>query len=407
MYYVKEVIKNMKLTLKYKINLTKEQEDVLRDLCFYATKLYNTDNYMRRDEWEKTGKIPSWYDQKKALINNHWKNMLPSQTAQAVIKTLQDNYVLWFKLRKTDKDAKPPRFRSKNMLSPLTFYQQFKIDGDIITLTMSRKYRKEKGIDKLILRISKWRDINGTPIMCNILHNGKHWMAHVVYEISEAKIKQSPEIMAVDIGIKNLAAIVDTCENTYLFSGGTALEVQHYFNKEIAKAQSKTDKQKLKSKKVTNMHKKKSKQINQIIHTTTKRIIEIAENNNIGTIIAGDIKNIRKDKKWNKNASQKLHSWGFAKLTKQIEYKAKLSGIRFEMVNEKDTSKTCSVCGTIKKSNRKHRGLYKCKCGNVMNADINGAANILKKYLQENNISRSIGNVAMPVVYKNYNVIPV
>lgn len=75
-------------------------------------------------------------------------------------------------------------------------------------------------------------------------------------------------------------------------------------------------------------------------------------------------------------------------------------------MSERNTSKTCSVCETVKRSNRKHRGMYKCKCGNTMNADINGAVNILKKYLQEQSISRSIGVVATPAVWRNYNVVP-
>ncbi len=396
----------MKLCIKYRLNPTREQEQVIRDLGFYATKLYNTDNYIRRTLWDETGKIPSWYAQKKELRTNHWYKLLPSQTAQAVIKNLQDNYKSWFSLRKEDPDAGPPMFRKKNKLSPLTFYQQFTIEGDALSFTMSRKYKAENNIGKLTFKINKWREINGTPKMCNIIHTKNKWMAHVVYEIPEVKIKKNPEIMAVDLGIINLATTVDTQGNANIHSGGCALSVQHYFNKEIAKAQSKSDKQKVKSKKKRLMSSKKTKQIHQIIHTVTKRITDTAKSNNVGTLVMGDIKNIRKGKHWRKKESQKLHSWGFAKLASQLEYKIKLAGIRFVKVSERDTSKTCSVCGTVKKSNRKHRGLYKCKCGNTMNADINGAANILKKYLREMDISKSIGVVATPVVCRDYNVIP-
>ncbi|WP_081623027.1 zinc ribbon domain-containing protein [Archaeoglobus sulfaticallidus] len=34
-----------------------------------------------------------------------------------------------------------------------------------------------------------------------------------------------------------------------------------------------------------------------------------------------------------------------------------------------NTSQTCSVCGDVNKSNRKHRDLYICgRCGGVLNA---------------------------------------
>jgi len=124
--------------------------------------------------------------------------------------------------------------------------------------------------------------------------------------------------------------------------------------------------------------------------------------------VIGDITDIRKDKHFRKKESQKLHSWSFSKLIQQIEYKAVLSGIRFVRVSERDTSKTCSCCGIIRKSNRIHRGLYRCKmCGRVINSDVNGAINILKKYLQMFSIEhRSIGKVALPSVTRLQNVMP-
>ena len=398
----------MKLCIKYRIYPTSGQEEMLQKLGFYATKLYNTDNYIRREQWDKTGKIPSWYNQKKELKENHWYKLLPSQTAQQVCKNLQENYNSWFKLRKTDDDASPPMFRKKSKLSPLSFYQQVKVEKNIVTFSMSRKFKKETGIGTLSFEINKWKNINGMPKMASILFQNGKWMVHIVYEILEKKPNMYPESMAVDLGIINLATTADTSGNSTIYSGKQALAVQHYFNKEIAKVQSKTKEQynKSGSKAITNMHRKKRSQINQIIHTVTKNLIEEAKKNKIGTIVVGDIKNIRKRKHWNKNASQKLHSWCFAKLTSQIEYKAKLSGIRFKKVSERDTSKTCSACGLVKKSNRKHRGLYVCKCGNKMNADVNGARNILKRYLQENNISRSIGSVVEPSIWRCVNVIP-
>jgi len=403
----------MKLCVKYRINPKPEEEEILQKLGFYATKLYNTDNYIRREEWDKTGKIPNWYEQYKRLKENQWFKLLPAQTAQAVIKNLQDAYVSWFKLRKTDKNARPPRFRKKNRLSPITFYQQFKIEDGTLTFGMSRKFRKETGVNKLSFKINDWREIEGIPKMCNIIFQDNKWMAHIVYEIPDKPLNNSPEIMAIDLGIVNLATTVDTKGNSTIYSGRQALAIQHYFNKEIAKVQSKTMKQhdKKGSKAITRMSKKKKRQINQIIHTVTKEVVKEAKRNNVGTIVVGDLKNIRKDNEGNgknrgKKNNQKLHSWGFSKLISQIEYKAKLSGIRFEKISERDTSKTCSVCGLVKKSNRKHRGLYQCKCGNKMNADVNGAVNLLKKYLLENNISKSIGSVVEPSIWRCVNVIP-
>lgn len=401
----------MKQTIKYKLNPTREQEEHLHNLCSIATRLYNTDNYQRINAWKETGKIPSVYTQKKLLKDNVWFKLLPSQTAQEVSFNLQRNYNSWFKLRKKDKTANPPRFRKKEMLSPITFYQQFKITNDKIKLSVSRKYKEERGIKSIEIGFDLWKENKGTAKMCQIIFNKGEWFAHVIYEIAEPDIKLNDKVMAVDLGIINTAVTRDNQGNSTIHSGKGVLSVQHYFNSRKARVQGKLNKQfpkRHKSKCLNNLNLKQKRQINQMLHTISKNIIEEAKKKDVKTIVVGDITDIRKDKHFRKVTSQKLHSWSFSKLTQQIEYKAIQSGIRFVRVNEKDTSKTCSFCGNIRKSNRITRGMYKCKyCWRVQNADMNGAGNILKKYLQLfSKEDRSIGNVAMPLVSRITNVIP-
>ena len=73
------------------------------------------------------------------------------------------------------------------------------------------------------------------------------------------------------------------------------------------------------------------------------------------------------------------------KVSKQIEYKAKKYGIRTILVDESYTSDVDSLIKqTVSKENytpeaRKYRGLFKSILV-VINADVNGARNILKKF---------------------------
>jgi len=399
----------MKQTIIYKLKPNFEQEKHLHNLCSIATKLYNTDNYQRRKEWEEIGKIPSWYTQKKALKTNHWFRLLPSQTAQEVCHNLQGAYNSWFNLRKKDEKARPPGFRKKDMLSPISFFQQFKIVDNKIKLSMSMKYRKEKDIKLIEMEFNKWKEAQGTPKFCQIIFKKGKWFVHIVYEIEEPSVKLNDNVMAIDLGIINTATTVDTYGKTNIYSGKQILSIQHYFNKEKGKLQSILTKQYPKrywSRTLNILQKKQDRQINQAMHNHSKSIIQDCKNKNIKTLIVGDITDIRKDKHWRKKQSQKLHSWSFSKFTKQLEYKAIQEGIRFVNVNEKYTSQKCNVCGVIRRSNRKYRGLYVCKkCGNSVNADVNGAVNILQKYLQDF-MSRSIGNVALPSVTRLQNVVP-
>lgn len=403
----------MKQTISYKLKPTREQTRHLANLGFYATKLYNTDNYQRRNEWEKTGKIPNAYAQKKALKNNVWYKLLPSQTAQEVCFVLQQNYKSWFKLRKTDKPANPPRFRKKKELSTLSFYghnKQLKIENNKFIVSLSRKYKQEQGISKLEIEFDVWKTLDGQLKMCQLIYKNREWFANIVYEVADKQINLNEKVRTIDLGIINLASTCDNSGKSNIYSGKQALAVQHYFNSRKARVISKLTKQfpkRHKSKTLNNLNRKQSKQINQIIHTISKKIVDDAKKDNISVLVIGDIKNIRKDKNFGKVNNQKLHSWSFSKITEQIKYKASLSGIRIVTVSEEYTSQTCSCCNARRKNNRKHRGLYVCKfCGRVINADVNGAVNILKKYLQMFKLEqRSIGDVESPIMYQIKNVI--
>jgi len=403
----------MKQTIQYKLNPTSEQKRHLANLGFYGTKLYNTDNYQRRQEWGKTGKIPNAYAQKKALKDNQWFKLLPSQTAQEVIFVLQQNYKSWFSLRKTDETANPPRFRKKKELSTLSFYahnKQFKIEDDKIVFSMSRKYKQEQNIPKLAIEFDRWKFADGKVKMCQLVYKENEWFVNIVYEVADKQIDLNENVRAIDLGIINLASTCDNKGKSNIYSGKQALAVQHYFNSQKARVQSKLTKQfpkRHKSRCLNNLNKKQSRQINQILHSISRKIVDDAKRDNISVLVIGDITNIRKGKSFGKIGNQKLHSWSFSKITQQIEYKASLYGIRVVRVSEEYTSQTCSCCNNIRKNNRKHRGLYVCKfCGRVINADVNGAVNILKKYLQMFPIEqRSIGFVEKPIMYQVKNVI--
>ena len=153
------------------------------------------------------------------------------------------------------------------------------------------------------------------------------------------------------------------------------------------------------------LQKKQNRQIKQALHTYSKAIIQDCVKKGIKTLVCGDITDIRKDKNFGRN-NQKLHSWSFSKFTQQLEYKAIQAGIRFVTRDEAYMSQKHYICGIIRKSNRKTRGLYHCKkCNHTINADVNGAMNMLKMYLQDF-LSMSIGNVALPSVVRLKGVVP-
>lgn len=129
-------------------------------------------------------------------------------------------------------------------------------------------------------------------------------------------------------------------------------------------------------------------------------IIKHCLNSQIGTVVIGEIKDIKQEINLGKINNQNFVSIPYQKFKKKLETKCKYYGIEYVEVDESYSSQMCSRCKVIKKSNRRYRGLYVCKeCGYVLNADTNGAINILRKVAGESAIRQitSSGCVNHPV----------
>lgn len=106
---------------------------------------------------------------------------------------------------------------------------------------------------------------------------------------------------------------------------------------------------------------------------------------NYDLIVMEDLKNITQNTKGriNKATRKLLGNWNVALTYRRIEDKCNVRGTKLVFVNPSYTSQTCSHCGVIHKESRKGE-MYKCKeCGSVMDADINGAINILHRFLNK------------------------
>ena len=133
--------------------------------------------------------------------------------------------------------------------------------------------------------------------------------------------------------------------------------------------------------KINSIKKKEQRWIRDLNHKTSRQLVNLAEQEHVGTIVMENLKNIRKTAKSIKKADRNINSWAFYELQQFIEYKAKLAGIKIIYINPKYTSQRCSKCGKIEKGNRKGN-LYSCNCGNRIHADLNASRNIAKKYLE-------------------------
>jgi len=122
------------------------------------------------------------------------------------------------------------------------------------------------------------------------------------------------------------------------------------------------------------------RRVEAIYHKIAKEVVAKAKEVGASTIVMEDLENIRR--KYRKGRSKaingRLNRWGFRKLQRIVEYKAKLAGLNVVYVDAKGTSSLCPMCGGRLSPNG-HRRL-KCKCGLEEDRDIIAVKNLLRRY---------------------------
>ena len=211
-----------------------------------------------------------------------------------------------------------------------------------------------------------------------IVRKNDYFELHLVVE-KEVKIKESSNILAVDLGERYQATVL--LNGRPIFYGKEIRGIRRKY----AYIRKKLGEKKL-LKEIKRFGQKERRAVNNYLHNIANAIIGLAIDTN--SIVAfGELKGIRKNSKGRK-FNRILSNWAVHKLSNYIEYKAEWNGIKVIKIDERGTSHTCSRCGSEGK--RPYQGLFVCKsCGYQANADFVGCQNIKKKveeYISENGI---------------------
>jgi len=189
-------------------------------------------------------------------------------------------------------------------------------------------------------------------------------------EIETPEEIEYTEALGVDLGVVNIA----TDSDGEIFSGGQVNGLCKRHAKLKARLQSKGTKS---AKRLLKKRRRKEHRFSQDVnHCIAKKMVGKAEGT--GRAIAlEDLTGIRGRTTVRKSQRRQHHSWAFYDLRQKIEYKAELAGIPVILVNPRNTSRTCPVCGCISKSNRPSQSTFSCvSCGFSGHADTIAAVNI-------------------------------
>ena len=222
--------------------------------------------------------------------------------------------------------------------------------------------------------INKGNRVRGQADLC-LINNILYIL--LVVESPDTPENVRTEFLGVDLGIVKIAT---TSDGKY-YSGATVKNIRKRNFKLRQKLQSKGTKS---AKRLLKKRSKKERRFaTDINHCISKKLVQVAKGTERG-IALEDLTGIRKrtaaQKTVNKTMRQELSAWAFYQLRQFIQYKAKAAGVPVVLVDPRNTSRTCPICGNIDKSNRKTQAKFVCtKCGHTANADINAAINIANR----------------------------
>jgi putative transposase len=387
-------------------------------MSWVATKLYNTAMWGARVAWDDTGLIPSGYDLYKVVRESPYFGLLPSVSSTYQGIQVGYDFRSWYALRKIDKTANPPRFRNKNHMSSVTYFQtSFRFKNDTILLSVAKGLKNELGYPLRFLPLPniRWNKAipsNGIIKQLVFVPENGYFNVHAKILIPEPEWRINGQVVAVDLGMRNPIVAIDEEGNIDIFKGGRILSDLRYWNKERSRVQSeimrRSEGRNRNSNALSRMAKHGSGQIEQAIHAMTSTFVELCNRRNVKEVVVGDLRGIKKNidgtgKLWSDKCNQNWQQFPVREIVIQLRYKLARYGIKLIEQDEAGTSKgRCSICGCTERSklNRSHRGMFCCEnCGIQLNADINGAGNQLARYLRREHSQSSSGESATPSVY--------
>jgi putative transposase len=355
----------------------------LRALAKQSAILWNIANYERRKAFYEHRKSPSYATQCRELKHTEPFKKIGTCKAHALLSKLNEAWQSFYALLRVKKKGKlprhirklrPPRYWKKNgKREARAFYVRndgWSINENEISVSKDVKISYQCG--------ELWVGKQGR---LEVLYDelSEKWYAHIPVEVEWQPPSRAAERKAsLDLGICNLATLYIEGERPVIFSGRAVLSDWIYHTKKIADKQSKLPERKHTSKRIRLQFRRRQRRLKHAINTMLRSIFSLLEEKHVGKLYIGDLNGIRKEANHGKKTNQKINDfWAFNLVEKRIMELGEEYGIKVVAVSEAYTSETCCLCGK-QHNGRVERGLIVChEKHQSMNADVNGAVNIL------------------------------
>lgn len=214
---------------------------------------------------------------------------------------------------------------------------------------------------------------------------------HQTIEVESRQTYDAEGFLGCDLGVKNIL----TDSDGRISSGGQLNNLRRRHSKIKSRLQSKGTRS---ARRLLNKRRyKESRFARDTNHQISKKVVEKALTASFG-IALEDLKGIRGNTKVRKADRRQHNFWGFNQLRQFITYKAELNGVPLVLVDPKNTSRTCLICGCVDRRNRKSQSEFICiQCGFGHHADTVAAINISRRAAGNQPYAPSQEDVRVPM----------
>ena len=372
--------------IKFNNPLRKELDNV----CFLSKNLYNKALYLVRQHFFSTKGYLDYYKLNRLLIDTKdvdYYAVGNTKVANQTLMLLDRNFKSFFSLVKKKK--------SKDYEKPISIPKYLDKEGRYITVfekhAVSKRFLK-KGVIKLanVSNTFVTKVTTDNIVEVRVLPRNNHHIVEVVYKKEEKPLLVNNDRYAtIDLGLNNLATVSSNVEKPFIVNGRPLKSINQRWNKHKANLQSRLTSNRRSSKQIILITNKRNNRVKDYLHKSSRKVVNFLVSKNISTLVLGYNEEWKQNISIGKINNQSFVSIPFYTFIQQLQYKCKLEGINVVLTEESYTSK-CSFLDneSIEKydsylGKRVKRGLYKTAKGKLINADLNGSLNILKKVIGE------------------------
>lgn len=365
------------------------------NLCFKSKNLFNATLYSERQSYFNTGKFKFYNKVNKDFTKSNQSDYraLPAKVSKHTQMKVDEAIKSFLALKKSSNTSSKhnfPKYLKKNGRFVVEYERgalSFKKKG-FIQLSKTNIYIPTK-LEKPIIQ------------QVRLIPRSGYYLIEILYRKPKIKYKKKKltsqtRFASIDLGLNNLATVTSNVFEPLIINGRPIKSINYYYNKNLKKKQQLLPTNQYTSKKIRQLSYKREMKLNDYLHKSAKYLVNYLVSQTIDVLVIGTNKGWKQNINIGKRNNQNFVGVPFYKFKQILTYLCEEKGIEIHEQEESYTSQASFldrdfiptfIEGDRTKytfSGHRKKRLYRTKDKKIINADVNGSLNILKKFIDKN-----------------------